>query len=319
MSEKDKKLISVVVPVLNEEMNVERIYGALIEVWKNLADRYEFELIFTDNHSTDRTWEIIEKIAGRDDRVRAFRFSRDFGYQRSILTGYVKSRGDAVIQIDCDLQDPPSMIPEFIEKWEQGNQVVYGIRKSREESALTSAVRRAFYRLINLLSEDELPLDAGDFRLVDRKVVNELAKSEDVTPYLRGAIAAMGFNQTGIPYHRETRAAGKSKFTGRELVGLAIDGILNHSVFPLRVATYTGLLVSVISLILIGVYIAGKIIYYQEWTAGFTTIVILILLSLGLNALFLGVIGEYLGRIYKQVKRPPVTIIEREIGSGDRE
>ncbi len=277
---------------------------------------YAYEIVFMDNHSTDGTFEILRRLSEADPRVRALRFSRNFGYQRSILTGYLRSRGAAAIQLDCDLQDPPELIPRFLELWESGHKVVYGVRRSRREGWWINAARSLFYRLIDSLSEDELPHDAGDFRLVDRRVIEELAKIDDSQPYLRGTLATLGFKQTGVPYDRAERERGVSKFSMKDLVGLGIDGILNHSIVPLRIATYTGLLVSLLTFLALAGYAAGKVLFGQRWPAGFATTTVLILLSLSLNAIFFGIIGEYLGRIYKQVKGGPVTIVEQELGAG---
>ncbi len=312
-----KRLISICVPVFNEERNIEPLYAALVPVMRQVSDRYDFELLFTDNHSTDHTFDVLTELAGRDPRVRAIRFSRNFGFQRSILTAYRNARGDAAVQIDCDLQDPPALILEFLAKWEAGYQVVYGIRTTRQEYWWMNATRKVFYRLIDSLSEDPLPHDAGDFRLVDRRVMNELLKFEDYQPYLRGTIATLGFEQVGVPYARAEREQGESKFSFGQLLGLALDGILNHSVVPLRVATYLGLLISVVTFLGIVSYGIGRAVLGKDWPPGFATIVILILGSLSLNALFLGVIGEYLGRIYRQVKRRPLTIVERELNAPD--
>ena len=308
-----KRLISICVPVFNEEPNIEPLYCALLPIMDQLSERYEFELLFTDNHSTDRTFEALEQLAQRDMRVRAIRFSRNFGFQRSIATSYENARGDAAIQIDCDLQDPPALILDFVRKWEEGYKVVYGVRNLRKESWWMNIVRRTFYRVIDWLSEDELPLHAGDFRLVDRCILGELQKFEDNQPYLRGAIAALGFDQIGIPYNRAERQRGKSKFSFGELIGLALDGILNHSVVPLRIATYLGLTISVITFLGLVGYAIGRLFLGKTWPPGFATIIILILGSLSLNALFLGIIGEYLARIFRQVKRRPLTIVEREL------
>ncbi len=309
----DKKLLSIIVPVFNEEQNIEPLYKAIELVVSALSDRYEFELLFTDNHSTDSTFEQLNQLALRDPRVRVLRFSRNFGYQRSIYTGYVNARGDAAIQLDCDLQDPPELILEFVRQWEDGYQVVYGIRRMRQEAWWINLIRKAFYRIINMLSEDNLPEDAGDFRLIDRRVLDELKRMEDYQPYLRGTIATMGFKQLGIPYDRAERTRGESKFSWKDMFRLAVDGILNHSTIPLRIATYTGLTVSLLTFLGVIAYLAGKLFFGKTWPAGFATTTTLILLSLSLNALFLGVIGEYLGRIYQQVKKRPITIIEREI------
>lgn len=308
-----KRLISICVPVFNEEGNIEPLYRELLPVMGGLSAKYDFELLFTDNHSTDRTFEILESLARQDHRIRAIRFSRNFGFQRSIFTAYMNCRGEAAIQIDCDLQDPPSLIADFIEKWEQGYHVVYGVRTSRKESRWMNTTRRIFYRLIDALSEDPLPHDAGDFRLVDRRILNELRAFEDYQPYLRGTIAAIGFQQIGLSYDRAERLTGESKFSFGELFGLALDGILNHSVVPLRIATLLGSVVSVTTLLGIVGYMIGRLFLGRNWPPGFATIIILILGSLSLNALFLGIIGEYLGRIYRQVKRRPLTITEREL------
>ena len=238
------------------------------------------------------------------------RYSRNFGYQASIFTCYMLARGDAVVQLDCDLQDPPALIPAFVAEWERGAMVVYGVRRTRQEGAGITWVRRLFYRLIDLLAEDELPLDAGDFRLLDRKVIEVLRGVYDASPYLRGAIASLGFDQVGIPYDREARRHGETHFSVSEMMGLALDGILNHSVVPLRIATLVGLAAAAVALVLILGYSFAKAGLGKPWPAGFTTLTVLILASLSLNALMLGVIGEYLARIYRQVKGRPVAIIE---------
>jgi glycosyltransferase involved in cell wall biosynthesis len=308
-----KKLISIVVPVFNEQDNILPLYEALVPVLASLEDRYDFEIVFTDNHSTDNTFSILRRLAARDRRIRALRFSRNFGFQRSILTGYNHARGDAAIQMDCDLQDPPSIIPVFLQKWEEGYQVVYGERTTRKEPWLTSTSRKIFYRLIDMLSEHPLPLDAGDFRLIDRCVLNELKSLNDEQPYLRGTIATLGFNQIGIPYDRDERQRGESKFNLRQLFGLALDGILNHSVVPLRIATYLGLAVALATFGAVLFYVIGRIFFAQSWPPGFATLTVLILGSLSLNAMFLGIIGEYIGRIYRQMKKGPLTVIQEEI------
>jgi dolichol-phosphate mannosyltransferase len=313
MTESRRKLISVVVPVLNEEDNVRRLYKRVRKVLTKVKDRYDYEFIFTDNHSEDGTFEVLAELAASDPRVRAFRFSRNFGFQRSILTGYVRARGDVAIQLDCDLQDPPELLLTFLEEWEAGHKIVYGVRRNRREGALITFARRVFYRLIDALSEDALPHDAGDFRLIDRKVIDELAAMNDHKPYLRGTLAVMGFEQKGVPYDRSERRRGESKFRLRDLIGLALDGILSHSIVPLRMATYTGLVVSVLTVAGIAFYLVGRVAFGADWPPGFATTSALILLTLSLNSLFLGVIGEYVGRIYHQVRRRPVTIVERAI------
>ena len=309
----ERKMLSIIIPVYNEEENVKIAYNAVTSVMEGIHDRYDYELLFTDNHSTDNTFNILSDLCQKDTQVKCLRFSRNFGYQKSIFTGYLYAKGDAAIQIDCDLQDPPELIPQFLKKWEDGFQVVYGIRKSRQEGWLINCVRKIFYRLINLVSEDPLPKDAGDFRLIDKKVIDVLRNSEDSNPYLRGIIATMGFQQIGIPYDRNSRTKGKSKFMIKDLIGLALDGILNHSIIPLRIATFIGFFVSMIAVVLSLIYFTGKLLYGPFWDAGFATTTILILISIGLNGFFLGIIGEYIGRIFKQVKYSSLTIIEEKI------
>lgn len=311
--EQGLKMISILVPVYNEEGNIEPLYNAVKTVMGRVEDRYTWELVFTDNCSKDATFQTLCQLAAKDDRVRVFRFSRNFGFQRSIYTGYMRARGDAAVQLDCDLQDPPELILKFIEAWEAGAKVVYGVRRGRKEGFFITLLRRIFYRLIDFLSEDHLPHDAGDFRLVDRQVLAVLRHIEDQKPYLRGTLATLGFEQKGIVYDRAARERGESKFKMRDLIALAVDGILSHSTVPLRIATYTGLSVSVFTFLGMVVYVVGKIFYGSDWPAGFATTTLLILLSLSLNALFLGIIGEYVGRIYQQVRKRPLTIIEHSV------
>lgn len=308
-----KPLISLVVPVFNEEETIPLFYPAVCAVIDPLAAHYSFEFVFTDNHSTDRTPYLLAALAQRDSRVKGYRLSRNFGYQRSILTAYLRSAGDAAIQLDCDLQDPPELIPIFLERWQAGSDVVYGIRKSRLEAARWTIARRVFYWLVDFLSEDPIPRDAGDFRLISRRVIDELRRIGEPRPYLRGTIATLGFEQTGVPYDRLARAVGQSKFSFYDNIKLALDGIINQSVVPLRMATYVGLIISAITVVASVGYILAYFTVGFRAPAGFTTTTVLILASLGINAMLLGIIGEYLGRMYLQMKNKSLSIIEREL------
>jgi polyisoprenyl-phosphate glycosyltransferase len=311
--EMGKPLISIVVPVFNEETNVVSFHDAVCAAIAPLAERYDFEFVFTDNHSTDRTFEILAEVAARDSRIRVYRFSRNFGYQRSIMSGYNASRGVAAIQLDCDLQDPPSLIATFLKHWEDGADVVYGIRIKRSESWSISFLRVIFYRLIDRLSEDRIPVDAGDFRLISRRVIDLLSSLNDAQPYLRGTIASLGFNQVGVEYARNARVSGESKFPFSKLVSLALDGILNHSVIPLRISTYFGFMISTFTFLGVIAYSTVRLVTHAAWPAGFATLAVLILGSISINAMLLGIIGEYLGRMYRQMKRGPLTIVESSI------
>jgi glycosyltransferase involved in cell wall biosynthesis len=312
----EKPLISIVVPVFNEELNVRPFYEKVTAALAPLREQFRFEFVFTDNHSTDGTFQLLAALAEQDSSVRVFRFSKNFGYQRSILSGYMNCRGDAAIQLDVDLQDPPELIAVFLNHWLDGADVVYGVRVQRAEGFGITAARSVFYRLIDMLSEEKLPVDAGDFRLISRRIIDLLCRYRDANPYLRGTIATLGFKQVGVEYVRNAREHGESKFPFSKLVSLAIDGILNHSTLPLRFATYFGLVVSVGTLVAIAFYAVLKLALHADWPAGFTTLAALILLSISVNAMLLGIIGEYLGRMYRQVRETPITIMEAVI---DRE
>lgn len=312
MADNNKTLVSVLVPAFNEEENVERAYDTIIKTFERLPD-YECEIIVTDNHSTDRTFEILQRIAKQDPRVKVIRFSRNFGYQRSLLYGYKSASGACSIQIDCDLQDPPELIPKMLDMWRMGNQVVFGIRRTLPDGFVVATLRRTFYWLVAAISEDELPLNAGEYRLCDRVILDELRKVNDTSPYLRGLISSMGFSQVGFEYDRADRIAGTSKFPLKSMIALAFDGLLNHSLLPLRLASYAGLSIGLLSLIITFIYIVGRVLFGQDWPAGFATTTILLLMSISINAIFLGIMGEYLGRLFIQSRTNADPIIERKL------
>jgi polyisoprenyl-phosphate glycosyltransferase len=314
-----RSLVSVLVPAFNEELTVERAYATIVAVFEGLPE-YDFEIVFTDNHSTDRTFPLLREIAARDSRVKVIRFSRNYGYERSLLRAYQAASGDCAVQIDCDLQDPPELIPEMLALWCQGHQVVYGVRKTLTDGRLIAALRRTFYGFVARISDDDLPVNAGEFRLVDARILAELRKVEDTAPYVRGLISAMGFSQVPLLYDRRERIAGDSKFPFLALVALAMDGVLNHSLLPLRVASLAGLVVGVITLLLTFVYLVGSLLFGQNWPAGFATTTILLLMSIAMNAIFMGILGEYVGRIFLQAKKRPELLIETSLnvaGDGD--
>lgn len=313
-----KKLISIVTPVYNEEDNIDFYYTRIKAAIAPLQDHYDFEIVLTDNASIDNTFALIRALAEKDPSIRAFRFSRNFGYQKSILTGLTQARGDAAIEFDCDLQDPPELLPVFLEAWEKGTHIVYGVRRKRQEGLIVTFLRRCFYRLINQISEYTLPPDAGDFMLLDRCVLEELRHVDDQKPYLRGIIFSLGFSQLGIPYDRNARQFGISKFPLKKMIGLALDGIISQSDLPLRLASYTGLGIALTTVLLSGCYLLMYVFAGASLPPGFTTTVLLILFSISLNAIFLGIIGEYVARIYRQVRRQPLTIIQETIGGTER-
>jgi len=315
MNNPKKPLISICVPVFNEEDVLPELFSRLDLVLSELCNLYDFELVFTDNNSSDSTWRVIRDqrdIGYKSFSVRAFRFSRNFGFQNSILENFRKSQGDAVIQLDADLQDPPELIPEFLKKWDSGNKIVYGIRRSRAEGVLPTKLRSLGYWILDIFSEHPIPPNVGDFRLLDRKVVNALAQQNLVEPFLRGSIAGLGFNQIGIPFDRQERTAGESKFPPLQVLTLGVKGVINHSLIPLRLSTYLGALVLITSG-LGGLYYLIQSRVNPELPEGFTTTQVLILAGIGLNAFFLGIIGEYISRIYRLVRAEPNVIIQDEL------
>lgn len=307
-----RHLISISIPVLNEEGNIQALYDRLCALADRMADRCDLEFVFSDNHSDDQTWSLLSRLAECDSRVRAIRFSKNFGFQRSILANYMHTRGDAVMQVDADLQDPPEMLEEFYEKWRSGYQVVYGVRKARPEGIFLRAFRKVGYWVIDKISEHPIPRDVGDFRLIDRKIVNLLVRVKTASPYLRGTIAGLGFNQTGIPYNRDSRVAGKSKFNIGRLLRLGLTAVFNHSTVPLRAASFVGVLILLGSLLGALYYVFLKF-SYPALPQGLASIHILVLFGIGLNSFLLGIIGEYILRIYLVLRADPVAVVEQSL------
>lgn len=313
-----RPLISISIPVLNEAENLEALYVRLDALSKKMVDRCDLEFVFTDNHSDDRTWQMIAELATRDDRVRAIRFSKNVGFQRSILANYMHTRGDAVLQIDADLQDPPELLEQFFELWQQGYHVVYGVRAKRREGALMNGLRKLGYWAIDKIAEHPIPRNAGDFRLVDRKIIEAVQKFRSTNPYLRGLIASLGFKQIGVPYERSARVAGSSKFGFMQVIRLGIHGVFNHSVVPLRIATYAGVLLLCMSLLGALYYFALKL-FHPDLPRGLASIHILVLFGIGFQSLLLGILGEYLQRVYLLLRSEPTAIVEQAVNISSEE
>lgn len=306
--------LSIIVPVFNEAENIRPFYERTRAVLSGLEDQYDWEFVFTDNCSADGTIDVLTQLAEADRRVRAIRFSRNFGFQNSILAGLLQCRGDAAIQLDCDLQDPPEMILDFVRLWEAGYKVVYGVRRTRVESSVLHNARRLFYRLIDALSDDHLPHDAGDFRLIDRTVIDLCGQFAGRQPYLRGTIAQLGFRQIGVEYDRAARQRGESKFSIGQYLSLAMDGVTSHSIVPLRIASIFGFLLFFVSAVGCAIYLLKYMLSdTSKWPAGFISLALLMLLSLAANSIFLGILGEYVARIFVHVKPRPTVIVERSL------
>jgi dolichol-phosphate mannosyltransferase len=307
-----KPLVSISIPVLNESGNLHNLYQRLQALAVRMQDRCDLEFVFSDNHSDDATWAMLTELAAKDERVRAIRFSKNYGFQRSILANYMHTRGDAVMQIDADLQDPPELLEEFFARWQEGFDVVYGVRRKRPESWLLHNFRRLGYWAIDKVSEHPIPRDVGDFRLMDRKVIDVLLKSKTANPYLRGMIAGIGFNQTGITYDRDARVAGESKFNVNRLIRLGLTAVLNHSTVPLRAASFVGIIILAASVLGTLYYLLLRV-FHPDLPPGLASIHILVLFGIGLNSFLLGIIGEYLLRIYLILRADPVAVIQESL------
>lgn len=311
-------LISVSIPVYNEEENIEALYARLVAVAERMANRCTMEFVFSDNRSTDSTWTMLEALSRQDPRIRAIRFSKNVGFQRSIMANYLHTRGDAILQIDADLQDPPEMLEVFFEHWRNGYEVVNGVRRKRQESAWLNQFRKFGYWFINKLSEHPIPRDVGDFRLIDRKVVRALKQMRTPSPYLRGMIAGLGFSQIGVEYERAARVAGESKFGLSRLVQLGLTAVFNHSTVPLRIASIVGIMSIAVSALGALYFVALKLLQ-PDLPQGLASIHILVLFGIGLQSLLLGIIGEYLLRIYLILRAEPLAIIDRTLNVAQAE
>ena len=309
-----KPIISIVIPVYNEEEVLPELY---LRVSQTMDQQDEpWELILINDGSIDRSAEVIQDLNERDPRVKGLSFSRNFGFQEAVTAGLAHSLGEAVVLADADLQDPPEVIPEMVAKWRKGYDVVYGVRTHREgETWFKKLTAKVFYRIIYRITSVDIPLDTGDFRLMDRRVVNAVLRMPERNRFLRGMVPWVGFKQIGVPYQRQARYAGESKFTSvRQMLPLALNAITSFSYFPLQMATYLGFISAAISLIAIAIVVALRLFgQHQELTGQATTLVAVLFLG-GVQLISLGIIGEYLGRIYDEVKGRPLYLVDQKWG-----
>jgi len=311
----DRKKISVVMPARNEEGNMARAYEEITRAFEQLPG-YDYEVVVVDNASTDATEERVREICERDGRWKYVRFSRDFGAETSITLGMRLATGDAVINIFSDLQDPPERIPDFVEKWEEGYDVVSGVIVDRQDQHRARGwAARLAYRIIKFCSDIDIPTDAGDFRLVDRKVVEAFNRLDERERYVRGLMHWVGFNQCTLPYERRPRQWGRSKAPFWWCFQFALNAITSFSTKPLKMFTVFGLLVTCGSIVLSAYYAATKLLpfFYDNPPPGIPTILILLLWNLGIMSLGIGILGEYVGNIYSETKRRPLYIVDRSL------
>ena len=311
------KKISVITCVYNEEETVRNVYEVIKKVFSELSGKYDYEHIFLDNCSTDGTVSILKDIASQNKQVKILVYSKNFGPLKSEMIGYRYANGDAVIAYEANLKDPPDLIPTFIKHWESGYDVVYGVRIRTHDIFPMSFMRKIFYRIINAMSDEELPLNAGGFRLVDKKVVNELVKLDDYKPYIRGLMASIGFKQIGIKYTRRARFKGKSKSSLRYLIDFAINATISYSIAPIRLCTYAGIGLASLSFLTALIYLILKLTISDAQIPAVAGVIILVLLFSGIQLFFLGIIGEYIGAIHSQTRKKPFVVIKETVNFDD--
>lgn len=309
-------LLSIVVPCYNEEQVIVETNRQLVATLAAL-DGLDFEIVYVDDGSSDATADLLRAVQDTDPHARVVRLSRNFGHQLAVSAGLEHATGDGVVIIDADLQDPPDVIPEMVARWRDGYDVVYGMRTDRAgETAFKLWTAKLFYRFINRLSKVQLPLDVGDFRLLDRRVVDVLLAMPERDRFLRGMVSWIGFRQIAVMYSRAERRAGESKYPLFKMLQFAADGVISFSLTPLRLALWVGFLS--IGLAFAGILYALIIrLYTNDWVRGWTSIFTAVLFIGGAQLVTLGIIGEYIGRIYAEVKRRPLYVIQERLGFGN--
>jgi glycosyltransferase involved in cell wall biosynthesis len=302
-----KPMFSIVAPVYNEIGNLDELYRRIKEVMDRTGE--DWELVLVDDGSSDGSTEKIRELGRLDARVRPVIFARNFGHQIAVTAGLDYSRGDAVVIIDADLQDPPEVILDMIEKWRQGYQVVYAVRTEREgESWFKKFTAALFYRIIYRITDVKIPLDTGDFRLLDRKVVDVMKGMRERYRFLRGMSVWVGFRQTGVEYKRAARFAGETKYPFRKMLKFALNAITSFSYFPLQLATYMGFVSAGVAIVIIPIVIILRVTGLRGFYGQASTLIAVLFLG-GVQLISLGILGEYIGRIYDEVKGRPLYIV----------
>ncbi len=303
--------LSVIVPLFNEELVIRKMYETLTATL--VRNHIDYEIVLVDDGSHDATAAIAKELCEKDQRIKYIRFSRNFGHQIAITAGMDKASGQAVVIIDADLQDPPEVILEMIDKWRQGYHVVYGVRKARKgESVFKLFTAAMFYRILRMMTPVDIPTDTGDFRLMDRRVVEQLKRMRERSRFVRGMVSWVGFRQCKVEYVRESRLAGETKYPLKKMVRFAVDGILSFSQVPLRFSSALGFLCSVFSFAFM-LYVLGVKYFHPEMVIqGWTSLFVACLFLGGVQLIAIGILGEYIGRIYDEIKARPLYIVEEE-------
>ncbi|MBL4586217.1 MAG: glycosyltransferase family 2 protein [Flavobacteriales bacterium] len=310
--------ISVIIPVFNEERNIETLYARLLKVFEGLNVN-NFEILYVNDGSTDRGLEVIKQLARKDAHVRYLDLSRNFGHQIAVTAGLDRCTGERILIIDADLQDPPELIPELLNRMDEGYDVVYAKRSARKgESFLKKITAKVFYRMLNSITNVHIPLDTGDFRVISRRVVEVLKQMPEREKFIRGQIAWMGFDQTYVEYERDQRQEGDTGYTWRKMIRFALDGITSFSDFPLKMATLMGFVVSFFSFILMLYALYSRFIL-KDYEPGWTSLILSVLFIGGIQLIAIGIIGEYIGRISNNVKDRPLYLIKETSNSKENE
>lgn len=309
---KNKITLSIVVPMYNESENIFAFYEKVVSVLEKLG--LYFEIVCVNDGSKDNTLELLLTLRDKDPRIIVIDFSRNFGKEIALSAGIDFARGEAIIPIDADLQDPPELIPELVSKWREGYDVVYATRTQRDgETIFKKFTSHFFYRIIRLLTRFDIPMDTGDFRLMDRRVVKSLKRLREQHRFMKGLFSWVGFKQVSVPYHRDPRFAGKTKWNYWKLWNFALEGITSFSYAPLQFATYFGLFVALFSFIY-GTFLLVKTLFYGNPVPGYPSLMVAILFLGGVQLLTIGMIGEYIGRIYNESKHRPLYIVRDTYG-----
>ncbi len=303
-------LLSIVIPVYNEEKNIPELLNRL----SSAVGNYPVETIFVDDGSRDKTAQLIKSYIQKDKRIKLISFRRNFGHQAALSCGYSLAKGDCVISLDADLQDPPEVIPSMVKKWEEGFDIVYAKRKRRKKDTLFKRVTaQLFYKFINFLSDVPIPEEVGDFRALDERVVRFLNNLPEHQRFLRGLVAWSGFSSTFVYFSRDKRYAGRTHYTLAKMMNFAIDGITSFSIKPLRLASYLGFTTATLGFVGIIYGIVGKFFFPSKWVTGWTALFTSILFLGGVQLITIGIIGEYIGQIYREVQGRPIFLIKEKV------
>lgn len=315
MSEKPR--YSIVAPIYNEEGNIQVLYERICDVMDSTGESWE--LVTVNDGSRDRSLELLEALSAKDSRIKVINFARNFGHQIAVTAGLDYTSGEAVVIIDADLQDPPEMILEMIERWKAGYQVVYAVREERQgESWFKLLTAKIFYRLIYRITDVDIPMDTGDFRLMDRKVVNALQSMREHNRFIRGMTSWVGFRQVGVNYVRQARHAGETKYPLKKMVRFAMDAITGFSYFPLQIMIYVSFVLGILAVLAIPIISVFRVLLGSSFLGGQVTTIVFLLILSSFQLFFLFIMGQYVARIYDEVRDRPLYVVASETGFDTR-